>query len=50
MRLGAKQDGVLRNHQIDASGAHRDTVVFSIIENEWQTVKQSLLYKSQHSK
>jgi len=50
MRLGAKQDGVLRNHQIDASGAHRDTVVFSIIENEWQAVKQSLLYKSQRSK
>lgn len=49
-RLGAKQDGVLRNHQIDASGAHRDTVVFSIIEHEWPTVKQSLLYKSQRSK
>lgn len=49
-RLGAKQDGILRNHQIDASGAHRDTVVFSIIEHEWPTVKQSLLYKSQRSK
>lgn len=49
-RLGAKQDGVLRNHQIDASGAHRDTVVFSIIEHEWPTVKKSLLYKSCRSK
>ncbi|MFK7865093.1 MAG: GNAT family N-acetyltransferase [Pseudohongiellaceae bacterium] len=45
-RLGAKQDGVLRNHQIDPTGAHRDTVVFSIIEHEWPTVKRSLLYKS----
>lgn len=48
-RLGAKQDGVLRNHQIDASGAHRDTVVFSIIEHEWPTVKRSLLFKANRS-
>lgn len=45
-RLGAKQDGILRNHQIDPTGAHRDTVVFSIIEHEWPTVKRSLLYKA----
>ena len=29
-RLGAKQDGVLRNHLIDYDGSYRDTVVFSI--------------------
>jgi len=34
LRLGAKQDGVLRNHQIGQDGAYRDTVVFSIIESE----------------
>lgn len=44
-RLGAKQDGVLRNHLIDAAGASRDTVVFSILENEWSTVKQSLIFR-----
>lgn len=33
-RLGAKQDGVLRNHRIDEDGAIRDTVVFSIIQSE----------------
>lgn len=48
-RLGAKQDGVLRNHQIDPTGAHRDTVVFTIIEHEWPTVKRSLLYKAGRS-
>lgn len=42
LRLGAKQDGVLRNHQIDANGMLRDTVVFSIIESEWQGVKKLL--------
>lgn len=44
-RLGAKQDGVLRNHQIDNTGAYRDTVVYSIIQNEWTCVKKSLEYK-----
>lgn len=42
LRLGAKQDGVLRNHQIDANGMLRDTVVFSIINIEWQGVKKLL--------
>jgi len=44
-RLGAKQDGVLRNHQILPNGFLRDTVVFSIIDNEWKTCKYSLLHK-----
>lgn len=44
-RLGAKQDGVLRNHQIAADGSYRDTVVFSIIESEWPAVKRHLQFK-----
>jgi len=44
-RLGAKQDGVLRNHQKSADGIYRDTVVFSIINLEWPAVKQSLTHK-----
>ena len=44
-RLGAKQDGVLRNHQRMADGTLRDTVVFSIIDSEWPTVKRHLQYK-----
>lgn len=40
--LGAKQDGVLRNHQRLADGSFRDTVVFSIIESEWPAVKNHL--------
>jgi len=45
VRLGAKQDGVLRNHRLNADGSCRDTVVFSIIEQEWQSVKKSLKYE-----
>jgi RimJ/RimL family protein N-acetyltransferase len=44
-RLGAKQDGVLRNHQRSADGIYRDTIVFSIINLEWPAVKRSLEFK-----
>lgn len=44
-RLGAKQDGVLRNHQKGPDGMYRDTVVFSIINLEWPVVKKSLEFK-----
>jgi RimJ/RimL family protein N-acetyltransferase len=44
-RLGAKQDGVLRNHRRHADGSKRDTVVFSIIDSEWPAVKRNLQFK-----
>jgi RimJ/RimL family protein N-acetyltransferase len=44
-RLGAKQDGVLRNHTITADGVKRDTVVFSIIDSEWPAVRQHLRFQ-----
>jgi RimJ/RimL family protein N-acetyltransferase len=44
-RLGAKLDGILRNHQIAANGTLRDTVVYSIIAGEWPTVKAHLNYQ-----
>jgi RimJ/RimL family protein N-acetyltransferase len=44
-RLGAKQDGVLRNHQIAPDGSYRDTVCFSIVESEWPAVRSHLSFK-----
>ena len=41
-RLGAKQDGILRQHRIDAQGRKRDTVVFSILDSEWPAVRFGL--------
>lgn len=41
-RLGAKQDGVLRNHRIQPDGSLRDTVVFSILPAEWPAVRMGL--------
>ncbi|MEM0930999.1 MAG: GNAT family protein [Bacteroidota bacterium] len=45
LRLGAKQDGILRNHRIDRMGNIRDTVIFSILKSEWPTVKTALEFK-----
>jgi len=45
LRLGAKQDGVLRNHRVLADGTLRDTVVFSILNTEWPGVKRNLLFR-----
>ncbi|MDN3495353.1 GNAT family protein [Planococcus sp. APC 4015] len=41
-RLGAKQDGVLRNHRLGPDGTLRDTVVFSILPAEWPAVRLGL--------
>ena len=43
LRLGAKQEGILRQHLILPSGRVRDSVVFSIIDTEWSGVKQELI-------
>ena len=45
LRLGAKQEGIFRQHVICESGRLRDTVYFSILDNEWQDVKGNLLRK-----
>jgi RimJ/RimL family protein N-acetyltransferase len=44
-RLGAKLDGILRNHAIHANGTLRDTRVYSVIASEWPTMKAHLLYQ-----
>lgn len=46
-RLGAKLDGVLRQHQRVGNGTLRDTCVYSILDNEWPTVKAHLTYQWQ---
>ena len=43
-RLGAKLDGILRNHRLMADGTLRDTCVYSIIADEWPRVKRNLQY------
>ena len=49
-RLGARQDGVLRNHQLLPDGSRRDTVVFSILDSEWLAVKAHLRFLLERSR
>ena len=44
-RLGAKLDGILRNHRFMPNGTLRDTCVYSIIAPEWPTVKAHLAWQ-----
>lgn len=42
LRIGAKEEGTLRRHLITRTGRARDTVYFSILDNEWPAVKARL--------
>ncbi len=44
-RLGAKLDGILRQHQVARNGTLRDTCVYSILDAEWPTVKAHLRFQ-----
>ena len=44
-RLGAKLDGILRNHRRSGDGTLRDTCVYSIIASEWPTVRSHLRHQ-----
>jgi len=44
-RLGAKLDGILRNHQRAGNGSLRDTCVYSIVQSEWPAVKAHLRWQ-----
>jgi RimJ/RimL family protein N-acetyltransferase len=43
VKLGATREGVLRRHKRLADGSFRDTVVFSILADEWPEVRKGLL-------
>lgn len=42
LRIGAKEEGTLRKHQISERGVSRDTVYFSILDTEWPRVKAGI--------
>jgi RimJ/RimL family protein N-acetyltransferase len=46
-RLGAKLDGVLRNHSFSRDGLLRDTCVYSILQSEWPTVRRHLDFRQE---
>jgi RimJ/RimL family protein N-acetyltransferase len=42
LRIGAREEGVLREHMVTATGRLRDTVYFSILRSEWDGVSEAL--------
>jgi RimJ/RimL family protein N-acetyltransferase len=42
LRIGAKEEGTLRRHLVTWTGRVRDTVYFSILDDEWADVKSAL--------
>ena len=48
-RLGAKLDGILRNHRRSSDGTLRDTCVYSILSSEWPAVKSHLTHRLSRS-
>ena len=42
LRIGATEEGTFRKHMIQEDGSNRDTVYFSIVDDEWPTVKARL--------
>jgi RimJ/RimL family protein N-acetyltransferase len=47
LKLGASQEGVLRNHKITWTGHVRDSAIFSITDYDWPGVKQRLEFRLQ---
>ncbi len=45
-RLGAKREGVIRQHMIMRDGFRRDSVLYSILDSEWPVVKENLARKT----
>jgi RimJ/RimL family protein N-acetyltransferase len=43
--LGAKKDGVIRHHWVRRDGSVRDTVMYSVLAQEWPDVKKHLLLR-----
>ncbi|MET0508380.1 MAG: GNAT family protein [Burkholderiaceae bacterium] len=44
-RLGARLDGILRQHQVMPDGSLRDTCVYSIVAAEWPAVRSNLTFR-----
>ena len=43
-RIGATKEGTFRNHRIKADGTIHDNIFYSIIDSEWEAVKEKLNY------
>jgi len=45
LRLGAKEEGLLRSHMVMPDGRIRDSMLYAIVKHEWAGIKQHLSFK-----
>lgn len=45
LRLGAKEEGIMRSHMVMPNGRVRDSVLCSIVRHEWDGIKEHLLFR-----
>lgn len=43
-QMGATEEGTLRSHRYTQGGLRRDTVIFSIVRPEWNTLRQTVFH------
>jgi RimJ/RimL family protein N-acetyltransferase len=48
--LGAKKDGVLRHHRLRRDGSARDSVVYSVLAQEWPDVRRHLEFRLERNR
>ncbi len=49
LKIGAKQEGILRKDRVGNDGITRDSFIFSIVDDEWPEIKQMLTRKVEES-
>jgi RimJ/RimL family protein N-acetyltransferase len=42
LKIGATEEGIFRRHQVTSTGRIRDSVFFSIINTEWENIKNTI--------
>ncbi len=42
LKIGAKEEGIFRKHQVTSEGRIRDTIYYSIINDEWPSIKSTI--------
>jgi RimJ/RimL family protein N-acetyltransferase len=45
VRLGAREEGILRSHMVMRDGRIRDSILYSLIHSEWPSVREALQRK-----
>jgi RimJ/RimL family protein N-acetyltransferase len=46
LRMGITEEGILRSHTLMTRGRRRDTIYYSVLENEWPELKNAFLLNS----